>query len=150
MVADGQFILTIGNHFSGLRKKDGCLEVNHGHRSHEWQSACRWQMGVPTGFSEDLGQWLIDPAACSGLFCIEERAHLDKPKPKHLRLVVYLTSKSETKHSSYPLCMCTMQKWSAGHGCSQGAGTDLAGGGLDSIPVHLIKDFVRTCLSRIT
>ncbi|CAE7873151.1 Ba71V-079 [Symbiodinium microadriaticum] len=77
MVADGQFILTIGNHFSGLRKKDGCLEVNHGHRSHEWQSACRWQMGVPTGFSEDLGQWLIDPAACSGLFCIEDT---DAPK----------------------------------------------------------------------
>ncbi|CAE7208534.1 unnamed protein product [Symbiodinium microadriaticum] len=101
--ADGQFILTMGNHFIALRKKDGCLEVNHGHRSHEWQSACRWQTGVPIGFSEDLGQRLIDPAACSGLFCIEERdtdASLD-------------------------------------------AGADLAGGGLGSIPVHLIKDFVR-------
>ena len=81
--ADGQFILTVGNHFIALRKKDGCLEVNHGHRSHEWQSACRWQTGVPIGFSEDLGQWLIDPAACSGLFCIEERVRLDNPKPKH-------------------------------------------------------------------
>ena len=63
MVADGQFILTVGNHFIGLRKKDGCLEVNHGHRSHEWQSACRWQTGVAIGFSEDLGQWLISPSS---------------------------------------------------------------------------------------
>ena len=75
---NGEFILTVGNHFIALRKNDGCLEVNFGRRTHEWQSACRWQTSVPIGFAEDIGQWLIDPVACSGLFIIQDPVHVGK------------------------------------------------------------------------
>eukprot|EP00439_Symbiodinium_sp_Y106_P019360 s234_g2.t1 len=52
---NGQFIMTLGDHFLALRKIEGILEINHGNKRHEWKSA------------------VIDPRACSGFFIIQAR-----------------------------------------------------------------------------
>ena len=69
---NAEFLVAANNHFMGIRKQDGCLEVNTSNRTHTWHKIYVDDLPSPLTYSVDLGCWRMNPSTCTGFFVIQD------------------------------------------------------------------------------
>ncbi|CAE7800313.1 unnamed protein product [Symbiodinium sp. CCMP2592] len=70
---DAKFLVAADAHFMALRKQDGCLQLNHTNRTHNWEAVQVDDIENPVSYSAEHG-WFLNPRLCTGFFAIEDAA----------------------------------------------------------------------------
>ena len=66
---NAEFLVAVNNHLMGIRKQDGCLEVNTSNRTHTWHKIYVDDLPSPLTYSVDLGLLADEPQHVHRLLC---------------------------------------------------------------------------------
>ena len=83
---DGNFIVAYREHFVAVRRLDGVLQINWGHRTHAWMELrLSRSLPLPVWQCPDSHVWHMNTAAVDGVFEVQAANMLSAMPPTCMR-----------------------------------------------------------------